>query len=161
MNNFLKTINLKDYIKLGKYRISGNYCILYNCPICQGHDHFWVNKNKYGSHSKCCTGGSLWDWYIEYEKLSKSDARQKIVNLMGGISVQEKYLGPQNYDKFENVMHEEVKQMISKLEKYCKIMIKNGYVNSKYERMLMYLEKQKTLLKKYYFVMQLKDNFYL
>lgn len=55
------------------------------CPFCGHNDHFVINetKNYYISHSKCCKGGTVVDWFVEYEKLSVTDAIRKALNDSG------------------------------------------------------------------------------
>lgn len=84
-----KSIDLLDYIVKNnsvcdthKY---GNLVRINPCPICGKRDHFdvHIDTNSYFSQSGCCNGGSIIDYMIEGENLSKIEAINKLKSLTG------------------------------------------------------------------------------
>lgn len=79
-----KTVKLLDYIS-GNKTYKGDEVFVNPCPICGHNDHFSVNptKNIYISHSGCCRGGSIIDWFIESEKMTLRDSVKHVIALAG------------------------------------------------------------------------------
>lgn len=77
-------IRLLDIIPGSKTK-NGNVYFVEPCPICSHKGHFIINadKNLYCSHSGCCKGGSVIDWFIEYELLSPGEAVKKTLSMAG------------------------------------------------------------------------------
>ena len=81
--------SLVEYIRqtqIGKLeRVGSNEYRLNPCPICGGHDHFTVyaDSNSYSSFNGCCKGGTIIDFFIEVEKLDKTEAIKKLYQLTG------------------------------------------------------------------------------
>lgn len=61
------------------------------CPICNHKQHFviYTKTNSYCSFSKCCKGGTIFDWFIEFHNLNRSDAVKKLCGNPQGINYRE------------------------------------------------------------------------
>lgn|GEM_PF-2977438 len=75
--------NILDYILQqtgAKPKRQGNKVLINPCPICGHRDHFFIypETNSYCSFSRCCRGGTLVDWMIEYEGLSLAEAMRRV-----------------------------------------------------------------------------------
>ena len=82
-------IDLLDYIKDQDQeieKIGENLYRLNPCPVCGHDDHFTVYaaKNTYSSFSGCCEGGSIVDYLMEIESLSKNEAIKKLRKISEG-----------------------------------------------------------------------------
>lgn len=89
-------INLLEYIRntydLGKEtKASGGY-LFKNCPMCNstssksgdaGHFYINPNTNSYSSFSGCCKGGSIIDFIMEFYKVDKKEAIEKVKDIAG------------------------------------------------------------------------------
>ncbi|MGD9276530.1 MAG: hypothetical protein PVJ67_05135 [Candidatus Pacearchaeota archaeon] len=77
-------IKLIDIIP-GSRKKTGKWTFINPCPICGHNDHFTIttHDNCYQSQSKCCKGGSIVDWFIESENLSRKDAVNKVLKISG------------------------------------------------------------------------------
>ncbi len=53
------------------------------CPVCGHEDHFtiYTETNSYSSFSSCCKGGSVIDYFMEVEDMSKAEAIDKLKKL--------------------------------------------------------------------------------
>jgi replicative DNA helicase len=82
-------INLVEYAKSllpsHEFKKVGKSIFVEECPICKGHNHFSIYKDKnfYNSFANCCKGGSVIDFMIEVEHLSQKDAIRKTLELAG------------------------------------------------------------------------------
>lgn len=89
LNELKNKQSLVEYIRqtqIGKLeRVGSNEYRLNPCPICGGHDHFTVyaDSNSYSSFNGCCKGGTIIDFFIEVEKLDKTEAIKKLYQLTG------------------------------------------------------------------------------
>lgn len=89
LNELKNRQSLVEYIRqtqIGKLeRVGSNEYRLNPCPICGGHDHFTVyaDSNSYSSFNGCCKGGTIIDFFIEVEKLDKTEAIKKLYQLTG------------------------------------------------------------------------------
>jgi len=90
-----ETYNLLEQIEADtgqKARHIGNgKYMLECCPICSHKHHFiiYTKTNSYSSFAKCCRGGSVIDWFIEFHKLSRADAVKKLCGNPQGINYRE------------------------------------------------------------------------
>lgn len=90
-----ETFNLLEQIEADtgqKVRHIGNGKYMLDiCPICNHKQHFviYTKTNSYSSFSKCCKGGTIIDWLIEFHKLSRSDAVKKLCGNPQGINYRE------------------------------------------------------------------------
>lgn len=82
-------VSLLDYIKqstVGKIeRVGNNEYRLNPCPVCRSKDHFtiYADSNSYSSFNGCCKGGTIIDYFIEIEHLSKEEAIKKLYQITG------------------------------------------------------------------------------
>jgi replicative DNA helicase len=78
-------VKLIDYIEGVKKNLGNNKCWVNPCPICNHKDHFTIdtNKNLYHSFSGCCEGGSIIDYMVNVENMTKSEAINKTLDLAG------------------------------------------------------------------------------
>ncbi|RPJ79846.1 MAG: hypothetical protein EHM20_00205 [Alphaproteobacteria bacterium] len=67
INNYMVNTN--------KTRVDVGYVYEY-CPFCQHKNHFQINTklNLYMSHSRCCKGGSVIDFYMEMNHCNFNEA---------------------------------------------------------------------------------------
>lgn len=98
-------IKLMDLIPGVKEHINGDEYFVNPCPICGHREHFVINSsgNYYISHSRCCKGGTIVDWLVEYEKMSVPNAIKKILNDSG--------LGLVDKNKIKKINEENAKKM--------------------------------------------------
>lgn len=81
-----ESINLLEYIKnqgLNPRKVGSNLYRVDPCPACGSKDHFTVypDTNSYSSFSDCVKGGSIYDYLIEIEHLTKEEAYKKLCRL--------------------------------------------------------------------------------
>lgn len=79
-----QTVKLMDHVP-GKKIKKGNSIFVNPCPICGHKEHFVIDeaKNIYCSYSKCCNGGSIIDWFVEFEKLTLQQSINKCLSFAG------------------------------------------------------------------------------
>jgi DNA primase len=163
----LNKIDISNYIPIDKKKpcnTKGTYTIK-TCPFCHSKsgNHFWVWKHRYGSYSGCCKGGTLWDFYMEYEGMSQSDARKKCIEVLNlssiGTDFSPKYLKMnKKLDLiYIEMMQETVKNMVEKLEKLLKIHINLDINDSIYMELLLNLEQKRSLNDRYNYVLYLQE----
>lgn len=91
LNELKAKINILDYIKqnnIGKIEKVGNHEYRLNpCPVCGGKDHFTIyeDSNSYSSFSDCCKGGTIIDYFINVERMSKEDSIKKLYELTNTV----------------------------------------------------------------------------
>lgn len=93
MNNNLiekakEHINLLEYIENATHtraKKNGKSYFINPCPICSHKDHFSIDaeRNLFNSFSGCCEGGSIVDFIMQFENLSKVDAIEKVIEISG------------------------------------------------------------------------------
>ncbi len=89
LSELKKRIRLLEYIQQqGGYNIKalggGKYRIT-PCPVCgyKGDFTLYDETNSYSSGMNCCQGGSIIDYFMEAEKMTKEDAIRKLRTLAG------------------------------------------------------------------------------
>lgn len=80
-------VNLLTYIESttgSTAKRVGNAYFINPCPICGGKDHFSIKRDKnYFNSFSCDAGGTIIDFLMQYENLSKEEALQKVVEVSG------------------------------------------------------------------------------
>ena len=117
LNELKQNVSLLDYIKqsaVGKIeRVGSNEYRLNPCPVCGSKDHFtiYADSNSYSSFNGCCKGGTIIDYFIEIEHLSKEEAIKKLYQITG---TEYKIKKSQNSDK--NVTKTGQKKEVEKVQ---------------------------------------------
>ncbi|MGF6950850.1 replicative DNA helicase [Neobacillus sp. B4I6] len=84
LEDLIKEVDILFLIEqklIGKLKREGKIYRVNPCPVCGHNDHFTVypETNSYTSFSKCCKGGSVYDYLLEVERLTEDEAYKKLL----------------------------------------------------------------------------------
>lgn len=95
-NNYLEIakekIKIIDQLPPGtKKRKIGKRILIDPCPCCSHKGHFYIyENNNFSSESRCCSGGSIIDYFVQVEKMDIKTAINKVLNEAGFININKK-----------------------------------------------------------------------